>query len=147
MPMIHDPEFRRTAVTRLQALTADSPRRWGTMTVDQMLCHVNRGMENSLGRLKVEPVHIPLPRPLLKFVILSLPWRKGKTPTAPEFVAKERYDFERERERTLRLIGEIAERPTSSAWPDSAFMGAMTGTEWSRLIGKHIDYHLQQFGV
>ena len=47
----------------------------------------------------------------------------------------------------LRLIDEIASKPIDDRWPDSAFPGPMKGRDWSRLLGKHIDYHLQQFGV
>jgi hypothetical protein len=147
MPMLHDPAFREPAKSRIKALRPDAHRQWGTMSVDQMLWHVNRGFENALGRCTVATVKVPLPRFILKVIVFNFPWRRGKTPTAPEFVAKGSYDFEKERGRMPLLMDEIAARPLDGPWDDSAFLGPMTGREWSRLMGKHIDYHLQQFGV
>ena len=147
MPMIHDAAFRDQVRSRLGSLRAELSPRWGTMTADQMLWHVSATFENALGRYAVAPVHIPLPRALVKFLVITVPWRKGKTRTAPEFIARERYDFEQERVRMLALIDEVASRPLAGPWRDSPFMGPMTGTDWSRLMGKHIDYHLRQFGL
>ncbi len=147
MPMLHDPLFRETAKKRLKALTPDSPRQWGLMRVDQMLCHVNSGLENALGRFPIAPVTIPLPKFLLRFIVITLPWRKGNTPTAPELKTAATYDFEQERGRALRLIDEFARKPIDDRWNDSAFLGALSGTNWSRLQGKHVDYHLRQFGA
>ena len=94
MPMLHDPAFREAARRRLTSLRPDADRRWGRMSVDQMLWHVNCGLENSMGRYAVAKVKVPLPGPVMKFIVFNLPWRKGNTPTAPEFIASGSYDFE-----------------------------------------------------
>lgn len=147
MPLLHDPAVRESLKRRVMALRPDATRHWGKMTVDQMLWHLNSGIENSLGRLDVKPIRMPLPYPVVKFVVLNLPWRRGKTPTAREFEARERYDFAAEQARLLRLIDEVTAKPMDAAWPDSSFMGKMTGRHWSLLGAKHLDYHLTQFGV
>jgi hypothetical protein len=41
----------------------------------------------------------------------------------------------------------VTARPLEATWPDSSFMGPMTGKDWSRMGAKHLDYHLTQFGV
>jgi hypothetical protein len=117
------------------------------MTVDQMLWHVNCSLENALGRYDVKEQRIPLPFPVIKFLVLNLPWRKGKTPTAPEYVAKTNHDFSSEQAKLLKLIDEISAKPLDGAWPRSSFMGGMTGSDWSRLQAKHLDHHLSQFGA
>jgi Protein of unknown function (DUF1569) len=147
MAMLHDPATREAIKARIVALRPDSPRRWGRMTTDQMLWHLNAGIDNCLGRHHVEPLRLPLPHALVKFVVLNLPWRKGKTPTAREFLAREQYDFEAEKAKLLHLIDEVTARPLDGAWPDSPFMGPMTGKDWSRMGAKHLDHHLTQFGV
>lgn len=147
MALLHDPVTRDAVKARVAALRPDSARRWGRMTVDQMLWHVNCGLENCLGRYHVEDIRLPLPHPIVKFLVLNLPWRKGKTPTAREFLAKEHYDFAAEKARLLRLIEEVTARPLDAAWPTSSFMGPMTGRDWSRMGAKHLDHHLSQFGV
>ena len=147
MPLLHDPATRDTIKSRVAALRADSTRRWGRMTVDQMLWHVNCGIENALGRYHVEEIRLPLPHSVLKFFVLNFPWRRGKTPTAREFLAKAQYDFAAEKTRLLRLIDEVTARPLDAAWPNSSFMGPMTGRDWSRMGAKHLDHHVSQFGV
>ena len=147
MPMLHDRSFQDSVAQRLKRLRPDAERQWGKMTADQMLWHLNSGLESALGRLKVTPVNVPLPKFMLKFLVITVPWRKGKTPTRPEFEAKDRYDFEDERARTLRLVDEFCSKPVDGAWHDNAFLGPLSGAEWSRLQGKHVDYHLRQFGA
>ncbi len=147
MPKIHDPAFRESLKSRVSRLQQDAPRKWGKMSADQMLWHVNRGLENALGRFPMATVKMPLPGTLMKFVVLNVPWRKGNTPTAPELVAQGTHDFDAERSRLLRLLDEFAAKPIEGHWGDSAFLGRMKGSEWSRLMGKHVDYHLKQFSA
>lgn len=42
MPLLHDPAVRKTMEARLTAIRPDSQRQWGSMSVDQMLWHVNQ---------------------------------------------------------------------------------------------------------
>jgi hypothetical protein len=79
------------------------------MTADQMLWHVACGMELAMGRIKVPPSKppVPLPAPVLRFVVINLPWPKG-SPTVPVLVAKDKYEFETERKRCLQLIDDMA---------------------------------------
>ena len=110
--MLHDPAVRDSIRARVERLTPSASRAWGKMTVDQMLWHCNQALEVAVGRREVEPMRIPMPKPLVKFMVLSLPWIKG-APTHPGFVAGERKDFEAEKARTLRLIDEFTgKRPT-----------------------------------
>lgn len=147
MPLLHEAETKNTIKRRIAALQPTTERRWGKMTVDQMLWHVNCSLENALGRYDVKDVWLPLPRAVVKFIILKLPIRHRSAKTATEYVAKERYDFEQERLRLLRLIDELTARPLDGPWRNNAFMGKMTGPDWSTLQARHLDHHLSQFGV
>jgi hypothetical protein len=83
----------------------------------------------------------------MKFIVMNLPWPRG-APTLKRWVPRsESYDFAAERERCVRLIGELAAKPLDSAWPDSPTLGRMSGKDVSRLHAKHLDHHLTQFGV
>ena len=145
--LLHDSVVRDQIKQRAAALQPDAVRRFGRMTVDQMLWHVNCGLENALGRFDVKDHKLPLPYSVVKFLVLNVPWRKGKTPTAREFLAKGQYDFATERARLLRLIDEVSSKPLDAPWGKSSFMGPMSGRDWSRLQAKHLDHHLSQFGV
>lgn len=147
MALLHDPATRDAVKARVAALRRDSPPRWGRMTVDQMLWHVNCSLENALGRYEVKRVRLPLPRSVIKFLILRLPMRHRNAPTAPEYVARSRHDFDAERARLIGLIDELTTKSLDGAWRDNAFMGSMSGRDWSRLQARHLDHHLTQFGV
>jgi Protein of unknown function (DUF1569) len=144
---LHDPKYKSEILRRLQSLRPDSERRWGKMSVAQMLWHVNEAMEGALGRIEAEPLKVPLPRPLLKWLVLNAPWGKG-APTLKRWVPQgDRYDFASERDRCCRLVEELASKPLSDAWPDSATLGRMSGNDVSRLHAKHLNHHLTQFGL
>ena len=150
MPLLHDPAIRSALERRLSALTADAHRRWGTMTVDQMLHHVNHALNSALGRepSTLEPA-VPLPKALIKFAVLYLPWPKG-APTAPEWISsgEQHYDFEAEKQRTHALLAEVVRKPIDAAdWPVHSMFGVVGGDYWSRINAKHLDHHLKQFGA
>ena len=147
MRELHDPRDRAEIVRRVHALRPDSTRQWGRMSIGQMLWHVNQAMESALGRLALSPRRVPLPRAAMKFMVITLPWPKG-SPTLAEWVPPtDRYDFQVERDRCLRLIAELASKPLDSEWPASPTLGPMSGHDVSRLQAKHLHHHLTQFGV
>ena len=147
MRQLHDAQYKTDILRRLKALRPDSERRWGRMSVSQMLWHVNEAMEGALGRIAAEPMRMPLPRPVMKFLVLNAPWMKG-APTLKRWIPQsDRYDFASERERCCRLVEELAAQPVQGSWPESPTLGRMTGREVSRLHAKHLNHHLTQFGV
>lgn len=146
MRSLHDTSYRAQLVQRVQALRPDSLRRWGRMSVDQMLWHVTDVLALALGALSAPPAKPLLPRGLLTFMILNLPWGKN-APTMPQFVAKQNYDLEAERTRCLRLIDRVASMELDAEWPTHPLLGRMSGSEISRLQAKHVHHHLTQFGV
>ena len=117
------------------------------MSVGQMLWHVNEAMEAALGHIVVDRARAPLPRPLLKFLVLNAPWGKG-APTLKRWIPQaDNYDFASERDRCVRLLEELTSKPLDDAWPDSPMLGRMSGKDVSRLHAKHLNHHLTQFGV
>jgi len=145
MATLHDAPHRAALRERVRALRPDAERRWGSMTVDQMLWHVNQGLEQALGETTAAPMKAPLPPGVMRFLVLTLPWPKD-APTMPELVAKERHDFAREQARCLALIDRVGERPLTGAWPVHSTFGTMHGRHWSALMAKHLRHHLAQFG-
>lgn len=144
---LHDPGDRTAIQTRIRGLRPDSARQWGTMSVSQMLWHVNQAMEMALGRVMFPPERSPLPKPLMKFIVINLPWPKG-APTFRGLVAESpSYDFEAERSRCVRLVEQIAQTSLDTEWAPSPLLGRMTGHEVTRLQAKHLNHHLRQFGV
>ncbi len=145
MRILHDDGARAEIIERMQSLRPDSRRRWGRMTVDQMLWHVNQGLLASLGQLQTEPARMPFPA-LARPLALRLPWPRGAR-TAPEWRALSEHDFERERKRYLLLVGDFTRRSLGESFGLHPLFGSMTGRDWSRMHYKHADHHLRQFSV
>jgi hypothetical protein len=144
--MLHDASIRNALKRRVQSLRPDSQRRWGRMTIDQMLWHVNAVMLECLGEYFPPPTKPPIPQKLLRWLTLNMPWPRGAR-TRPDLVATAHYDFETERARCVELIDRVAARGLGDTWPSSAGFGEMRGNHWSRLHAKHLDHHLKQFGA
>ncbi|MBI3895512.1 MAG: DinB family protein [Acidobacteria bacterium] len=147
MPTLHDPGYREAIKSRIKAVTPNALPKWGSMTVDQMMWHLCAGIEVCLGRLDLrgEKPSFPIPKPLLRFVVLNLPWPKG-SPTLRVTKAAGQHDLEAERARCLKLIDEFASRQLDDAWHLHPALGAMSGEQYSRLQAKHFNHHLAQFG-
>lgn len=144
--LLHDPAVHTSIRQRVESLRVDSPRQWGRMTIDQMLWHVNVSMREAVGDYKPEIPPIPIPKPVMRWLVLNVPWGRGAR-TRPDMYAKSTYDFEAQKAECLALIDRIAAHPLSAPWPDSVSMGRMKGEHWSRLTARHLDHHLRQFGA
>lgn len=146
MPLLHDPAVRDAIETRLTALRQDSPRRWGTMSPAQMLWHINEFLAAALGEGAMPPQRARLPLPIMRFLVLYLPWPRS-APTNKGALAKESRDFDAERARCRALIAKFTSRPVDGAWPVDPTWGAASGRFASKIQAKHLDHHLRQFGV
>jgi hypothetical protein len=145
--LMHDPGRGADMKRRVGQLTPDATPRGGKMSVDQMLHHVNLVLAEALGEHVAKPNVRGLPKPLVRWVILNVPWGKG-APTRPDMLIPhgQRFDFEREKARCLSMIDRFLAKPMDDAWPPSANF-PMTGRHWSQLQDKHLNHHLTQFGV
>ncbi len=143
--LVHDPGVHAALRRRVESLTSTSHRRWGTMSVGQMLFHVNLVLAESLGEYKAPPSVRGVPKFLVRWMILSLPWPKG-APTRPDMLVSDEHDFAHEHARCLEMLDRFAARPLDVEWPEGANF-PMTGRHWSQLQFKHLDHHLRQFGV
>lgn len=136
---------------RLATLRPDSARRWGTLTVDEMLCHVADSYRTTLGERKASPAPAPaLQVRLMKFIALHtpLPWPKG-LPTRPEVDPHKGgtrpEEFAADRAAVDALLVRFASPATR--YDVHPVFGAMTRDEWLVWGFRHLDHHLRQFGV
>jgi transposase InsO family protein len=135
---------------RLAQLRPDSPRLWGKMTPGQAVAHCAIAMELALGDRRP-------PRMLIGRLIGSMikgkafrenePMRRN-SPTIPGFQVSDDRDLGYARDILCALIDRFAASGHAgcTTHPHS-FFGYLTPDEWSMWMYKHIDHHLQQFGV
>jgi hypothetical protein len=147
---LFDAKESQETIDRINKLSHETPNLWGKMNVAQMLAHCNVAYE-----LVYTEKH-PKPKGFKKFMIKLLaknvvvgpkPYKKNSR-TAPMFVISDQreFDFEKQRlinhlQRTQQLGADHFEGKESHAF------GALSAAEWNTLFSKHLDHHLQQFGV
>ena len=140
---------RESLLQRVHALRPDSVRQWGKMDPAQALCHCAIALESGTGDRPMKQKFIgrilaPLVR---KSVLGEKPFGKNG-PTDPTFVVADERDLAAERTRLTTLIDRFVQRgPAAAANETHAFFGRLSGEEWGRLMFKHIDHHLRQFGA
>jgi hypothetical protein len=145
--------FQKTAVDELiertGKLAPDSRRRWGKMNAGQMLAHCSITLETAIGD-KYYPQNLigRLIGRFFKSSFLNDAPLKKNGPTNPAFVIKNPADFVIEKENLLALIKKFYSGGEAGCTANPhTFFGRLSKEEWARLMYKHIDHHLQQFGV
>jgi hypothetical protein len=151
MKTVADPVVVRSLIERLNALKADSGRRWGTLTPHEMLCHLGDAAAMVLGdRPRTKPVAMRR-RMLVKwlFLWLPVPWPHG-VPTNPlhdpRAEGTKPSDFASDLARALLGIERIG-ASEASLEPVHGIFGIMSVSDWQRWAYRHTDYHLRQFGL
>ncbi|HXH40205.1 MAG TPA: DUF1569 domain-containing protein [Thermoanaerobaculia bacterium] len=149
MKTLFDQSDRESVRQRLGILQADSPRQWGKMSAAQMVTHCARALETGTGDRPMKQAFLgKVITPFIRSSILGEKPFGRNSPTDPSFVVADEREFAVERQHLLDLIDLLVERGTAAAATQThPFFGKLSGEEWGRLMYKHIDHHLQQFGV
>jgi thiamine phosphate synthase YjbQ (UPF0047 family) len=144
---LFDPGVKHDILARINKLTLQSKPQWGKMNVAQMLAHLQMPIGSALGVYT-------LPRTLLgrivgRFVKSGMysekPFKRN-SPTDPSFVMTgHEKDFEKEKQSMIAMISDFKEENIKNEI--HPFFGKLTKQQWSKAMYKHLDHHLQQFGV
>ncbi len=149
MENLFDGGDRDGLLARLVALDPSSARRWGRMTPAQMLAHCASAFDYPLGqKSRPQPLLGRIVTPFLKARVLG-PAPFGRNgPTAPDLVVADGREFEPERQRLVASVVDFCEAGRGGVNNRRhPFFGPLTGDEWGRLMFKHLDHHLRQFGA
>ena len=137
-------------ITRINQLEVNSKKLWGKMSVDKMLAHCNVTYEMVYSTIHKKPnfaMKIIL-KALVKNKVVSEELYSKNQQTAPQFIITNEKDFEKEKvrlieyiEKTQALGGDYYDGKESHSF------GKLSTTEWNNMFYKHLDHHLNQFGV
>lgn len=148
MQTLFEPSGRQEILARLDRLPPTCARQWGKMTPAQMMEHCARALEVATGDLPLK--HSLMGKilgPLVKKGILGEKPFSKNSPTDPSFVVSDERDFGKEKERLVKVVGRFCDLgPDSAGTKVHSFFGKLSGDEWGRLMYKHLDHHLKQFG-
>lgn len=143
---LYDPVVKQELLDRIEKLSPQSQRVWGKMSVAQMLTHLQRPIEVAYGTRTVRGnLMMRLVFPLFKKMLYDhRPYPKGM-PSDKTFVVKDDRDFEKEKARLVELIRNFS--PDTVTLEVHPIFGKLSKDNWSKATWKHVDHHLQQFGV
>ena len=150
MKNLFDPVTAQHVQQRIAQLGPESERLWGKMNAAQMAAHCSVGLELALGEKR--PPRVFMGRmigPMVKRMVLrdEEPWRRN-SPTVKILVIDDARDLKKEQERLRGLVERFAAAgPAGCTAHPHSFFGRLTPEEWSRLMYKHLDHHLRQFGI
>jgi hypothetical protein len=150
MKTINDSKMLNSLTKRIELLNPNSIGLWGKMNMNQMLDHLKIGMDIPIGNIKAK-------RSLLGFLFGKIILKKSvndnkglkkNLPTDKSFVINDSKEFNLVKTELLNNINTYvnlpAEKINNQLHP---FFGKLTYNEWGILIYKHINHHLEQFGV
>ncbi|UKJ08875.1 DUF1569 domain-containing protein [Solitalea lacus] len=136
-------------IERINQLTAVTKPLWGIMNVAQMLAHCQAPMRVALETKSVKQsfVGFLLGGWAKRQFLGDKPFRKN-LPTDKTFIVADERDFTKEKAKIIEMLTSFADQGSSSIIQSvHPFFGNMTADEWGMLLWKHLDHHLQQFGV
>lgn len=143
---------RDRVLGRLQRLTPESGRRWGTLTPDEALCHLADSFRTALGENVPRPRRTLLRNPIVRWLAMwaPFPWPHGiQTPPEvdPRRDGTRPGEFAGDREALVTLIERLAGAAERETAPEHPLLGPFTRRDWQRWGYLHLDHHLRQFGV
>jgi hypothetical protein len=150
MKTLWQPESVEELKQRMSRLRPDTAPLWGKMNPAQAMAHCSIGMELACGDRR--PPRMFIGR-LIGRAIKSKAFQESEpmrrnSPTIPGFQVSDRRDLAAECDKLCRMIDRFAAAgPTGCTTHPHSFFGSLTPDEWSMWMYKHIDHHLQQFGV
>jgi hypothetical protein len=136
--------------SRVAALDPAAERRWGTMSVAQMLAHLRITFEVSLEEREVRDESRAWLLPVIWLLLFEIwtDWPKGKIKASRQFLNDDADNAEVERMQLIEAMRRFVERSEND--PGRIVLEPMLGRislkKWQRVHGIHADYHLRQFG-
>ena len=132
---------------RINTINAETTPVWGKMNSGQMFAHNVIPFEVVLE--KRPPINKPnfLMKLLFKKMMYNDRLFKKNMPTSSTFLIKEDKNFEDEKQRLVSNIKEVFNQRNKDNWPSHPMFGEFTSDQIGKMLYKHMDHHLRQFGV
>lgn len=141
-----EPAPKDELIDRINRLSPATKAIWGKMNVSQMLAHLQMPMGVALGDHKLKGnFFLRLIGSSMKSKLYDDKPYKRSLPTAPSFKMTTEKEFEAEKNKAIEMIRKFRDENIINT--KHPFFGKLTKEQWGKANWKHIDHHLQQFGV
>jgi len=149
--MLVDEVYSQTA-QRIQSLSVSSLRKWGSMTVEQMLAHCADQIRLALGEKAAHEKPTFFNRNIAKYAGLWLPRIPIKNMKGPVDMDWQQFgsqpqDVTSEKQQLILLLKQFRASALGSHFNPHPMFGKLNRSQWARFMYVHIDHHLRQFGV
>ena len=151
MQNVFDAKDAQEYINRINNLTPETQRKWGKMSVDQVLAHLNVAYD-----LTFTPEKFPKPSFIAKFLLSKfvkpkitneIPYKQS-LPTSPVFIIADERNYEEEKAKLIGNIQRVQQLGREAfEGKENINFGKMTAQCWNNMFAKHLNHHLDQFGV
>jgi hypothetical protein len=151
MKSLFDASAHSEIVSRIDNLTPEATPSWGKMSVGQMCTHCQMPLEIAMEKRTLtgkkpgfmKRLVFKLYKPLM---YNDKPWSQN-LPTVRDFIVKEDKNVATEKVKLQELVSEFHQYKEAKEWPSHPMFGNFTAEQWGKMQYKHLDHHLNQFGV
>lgn len=151
MQNVFDAKDAQEYINRINNLTPETQRKWGKMSVDLVLAHLNVAYD-----LTFTPEKFPKPSFIAKFLLSrfvkpkitnEIPYKQS-LPTSPAFIIADERNYEEEKAKLIGNIQRVQQLGREAfEGKENINFGKMTAQCWNNMFAKHLNHHLDQFGV
>lgn len=148
---LHNKIFFDEIVSRIELLNQNSERKWGKMTVSQMLYHCTLILKVAIGEIELEKINFLYKtigiatKNELKIFGNGIP---HNMPTFTKLIVNFECNFEVEKKLLLETLFSYFEVYENKKLPKNhVLFGEMTEKDWGILEYRHLNHHLKQFNI
>jgi hypothetical protein len=151
MQNIFDAKDVQQYIERINLLTPEAKQKWGKMNAEQVLAHLNVAYS-----MIFEPEKHKRPSFIAKFLLSNfvkpkltneLPYKQN-LPTSPAFIISDERNFEEEKKKLIGNIQRVQQLGRIAfEGKEHLNFGKINAQGWNNMFAKHLNHHLEQFGV
>jgi hypothetical protein len=151
MKNLFNADDREMLIHRISLFNTGLTRKWGSMSVQQVVCHLADPFRTALGEKEVPMVKSVFATPVFNRLVLNImPWPKA-APTAQQFLpgtgATSPTEIERDKQSLILLMHRFAKLQGNPPYKPHPVFGNISANDWARVMWRHVDHHLRQFGL
>jgi len=136
---------------RFAQLKEDASPQWGKMNPTQMLAHCTAALKMAFGEIPAKIVFSPWKASVARLLFIEwFPFPKD-SPTTAEMDTNKKLkptgSFLEEREALLFQLSRMNNAPADFNFGMHPLFRKLNREQWGKVVYKHLDHHLRQFGV
>lgn len=146
-----DASTTEALIARILRIAEDQKPLWGKMTAQEMVTYCSTAVKLAFGDIPAKPRMGPVQATLARWLFVDLfPFPKN-SPTAPELDPAKKLAvsgaYDAARQELVSQLRRLQQAPSDHVFAKHPLFLQMSRQQWGKLMQKHMDHHLRQFGV